>query len=129
MFTEEEALYVKSQHLARIGTVAAEGQPDVSPVGYSFDGEFFYVGGMKNPTSRKYKNIANGNRQVAMAIDDMVSLDPYEVRGIKIYGTADIVELEEGIMGGGEYLRIKPTMTWSWGVDGPMYAMNKTQWN
>jgi pyridoxamine 5'-phosphate oxidase family protein len=33
-FTEEEIAYLRTQRLARIATVAADGQPDVMPVGY-----------------------------------------------------------------------------------------------
>jgi pyridoxamine 5'-phosphate oxidase family protein len=37
-FTEEEITYLRTQRLARIATVSADGQPDVAPVGYQFDG-------------------------------------------------------------------------------------------
>ena len=37
-FTDEESAYLRSQRLARIATVAPDGQPDVVPVGYEFDG-------------------------------------------------------------------------------------------
>jgi pyridoxamine 5'-phosphate oxidase family protein len=50
--------YLKSQHILRIATAAAPAtskveienlsiQPDVVPVGFDFDGEYIYVGGMK----------------------------------------------------------------------------------
>ena len=45
-FTEEEITYLRSQRLARIATVDPEGQPDVAPVGFEFDGTYFYVGGI-----------------------------------------------------------------------------------
>ena len=61
MFTEKETAYLKSQRLARIGTVSTDLQPDVSPVGFEFDGAYFYVGGMNNQATRKYKNVASGN--------------------------------------------------------------------
>ena len=41
MFTDEEVDYLESQHLARLGTVDSDGQVDVSPVGFEFDGEAF----------------------------------------------------------------------------------------
>ena len=44
-FTEDEVAYLKSQPLARLATVDADGQPDVVPVGFEFDGTYFYVGG------------------------------------------------------------------------------------
>jgi pyridoxamine 5'-phosphate oxidase family protein len=44
-FTEDEVAYLKSQPLARLATVDADGQPDVVPVGFEFDGTYLYVGG------------------------------------------------------------------------------------
>jgi pyridoxamine 5'-phosphate oxidase family protein len=51
MFSEKEVEYLKSQRVARIATAASvsskeEGengslQPDVVPVGFDFDGEYF----------------------------------------------------------------------------------------
>jgi len=34
-FTEEEIAYLRTQRLARIATVSADGQPDAMPVGTS----------------------------------------------------------------------------------------------
>ena len=59
MFSEKEVEYFKLQRLARIATASVlseeeeeEGengfiQPDVVPVGFDFDGDYFYVGGMQ----------------------------------------------------------------------------------
>jgi pyridoxamine 5'-phosphate oxidase family protein len=117
MFTKNEIAYMKSQRLARIGTVSGNSQPDVSPVGYDFDGKHFYIGGMNNEATRKYRNVADGNPQVALAIDNLESVDPWKPRGIKIYGTAEFVE-RDGYAGSGSYLRIRPTTSWSWNVEG-----------
>ena len=119
MFTEKEIAYLKSQPLARIATVAEDGQPDVVPVGFDFDGNHIYIGGHNNETTRKYKNVLTGSSQVALAIDDLKSVNPWQPRGIKIYGHADIVEREEGYVGSGSYLRIRPTQSWSWNIEGP----------
>ncbi|MCG5217984.1 pyridoxamine 5'-phosphate oxidase family protein [Streptosporangium soli] len=45
-FSEAEIAYLRSQRLARIATVSADGQPDVVPVGFEFDGTYVYVGGV-----------------------------------------------------------------------------------
>jgi pyridoxamine 5'-phosphate oxidase family protein len=37
-FTEEEIAYLRSQPLARLATLDRDGQPDVVPVGFEFDG-------------------------------------------------------------------------------------------
>jgi PPOX class F420-dependent enzyme/OxyR family protein len=50
---------------------------------------FFYVGGMNLMKSTKYKNVLKNNK-VALVIDDLKSVDPWDPRGMKIYGTADI---------------------------------------
>lgn len=44
MLAEEETNYLRSQRLARLATVSSKGQPDVSPVGFEFDGKNFYAG-------------------------------------------------------------------------------------
>ena len=92
MFSEAEITYLKSQYLARLATVSGEGQPTVDAVGFEFDGARFYVGGLALPSTRKYKNIANGNHKVSLIIDDLETINPWKVRGIKVHGLAEIVE-------------------------------------
>jgi pyridoxamine 5'-phosphate oxidase family protein len=115
MFTENEVAYLRQQRLARIATVSETGQPDVAPVGYTFDGEYFYVGGRDIFKTYKYKNIQS-NAKVALVVDDLESVDPWRPRNIKIHGRADVVEREKGYMGAGTYIRIKPERKWSWGL-------------
>lgn len=117
MFTEKEIAYLKSQRLARIATVAPDGQPDASPVGVEFDGANFYVGGHGVTNTRKYKNIQAGHHKVALVIDDLPSVNPWQARGIRIYGIAALVE-REGMLGTGKYIRITPKVSWSWGIEG-----------
>jgi pyridoxamine 5'-phosphate oxidase family protein len=117
-FTEEEIAYLRAQRLARIATVAADGQPDVMPVGYQFDGKYFYVGGMNPVKTRKFRNLRAGNTKVALVIDDLVSVNPWTVRGMRIYGNADLVVRQEGQFGPGHYMRITPTVSWNWNLDG-----------
>jgi pyridoxamine 5'-phosphate oxidase family protein len=117
-FTEEEITYLRTQRLARIATVAADGQPDVMPVGYQFDGTSFYVGGMMPVKTRKFRNVRSGNTKVALVIDDLVSVNPWTVRGMRIYGNADLIVRQEGQFGPGQYMRITPTVSWSWNLEG-----------
>jgi pyridoxamine 5'-phosphate oxidase family protein len=72
-------------------------QPDVVPVGFDFDGDYFYVGGMNLMKSTKYKNVLKNNK-VALVIDDLKSVDPWDPRGTKIYGTTDIITRQGGYM-------------------------------
>src|SRR5690349_11012075 len=104
LFTEKEIVYIKSQRLARIATSCsfspsdiASCQPDVAPVGFDFDGTYFYVGGINLLESTKYKNILINNK-VALVIDDLKSIEPWDPRGIRIYGIADTVERQGGYM-------------------------------
>lgn len=117
MFTEQEIAYLKSQHLARLATVGSDGQPDVVPVGFEFDGAHFYVGGHDLTRTRKYRNVAGGNTRVALVVDDVASTKPWNPRGIRIYGTSGVVQ-RNGYAGPGTYLRIRPNVSWSWNIDG-----------
>ncbi len=123
MFSEKELAYLKSQRLARIATVSADGEPDVAPVGFTFDGRRFLVGGMDLKHTLKYKNaVATG--RVALVIDDLPSADPPQPRGIKVHGKARIT-LAEGYRGQAEYIEITPERYWSWGVDAPAFENGK----
>jgi hypothetical protein len=46
MFSEKEIAYLQSQRLARIATVSSNGEPDVAPVGFTFDRDRFLIGGI-----------------------------------------------------------------------------------
>ena len=135
MFSQKEIEYLKSQRLARIATAATltqeekSIQPDVVPVGFDFDGEYLYVGGMNLLKSTKYRNVLK-NDKVAIVVDDLKSIDPWEVRGIKVYGTADIITRQGGYMENTDhpnlqYIRITPKKKWSWGVEGPVFVQGK----
>lgn len=116
MFTEKEREYLTSGKLARIATVAGDGQPDVTPVGFEFDGMHFYVGGLDVTRTRKYRNVKNASNKVALVIDDLASVNPWQPRGIRVYGNAEVVQ-REGYAGSGNYLKVTPTVSWSWNVE------------
>lgn len=119
MFSEAEVNYLKSQRLARVATASPRGTPEVSPVGFEFDGRYFWIGSHSQaifPTTRRYKNITAGNTKVSLVIDDLASVEPWRPRGIKVSGTAELME-HEGIFGPGKYFRITPKVTVSWGIE------------
>jgi pyridoxamine 5'-phosphate oxidase family protein len=121
MFSEAETNYLKSQRLARIATASAKGTPEVSPVGFEFDGKHFWIGSHSQEIfsrTRRYRNIISGNRRVSIVIDDLASVDPWRPRGIKLSGTAEVME-HDGMFGPGKYIRITPRVTVSWGIDPP----------
>jgi len=134
IFTQKEIEYLKSQRLARIATAASTQQeeavqPDVVPVGFDFDGEYLYVGGMNLLKSTKFRNALKNNK-VAIVVDDLKSIDPWDPRGIRIYGTADIVTRQGGYMKNTDhpnpqYIRVNPKKKWSWGVEEPVFVQGK----
>ena len=125
MFTDTEITYLKSQPLGRLATISSSGQPDAVPVGFEFDGLVFYVGGHNPENTRKYKNVRAGNNKIALVVDDLVSVDPWTPRGIRIYGTARLVE-RQGRFGPGEYMMITPVISWSWNLEGRPFDQGKT---
>ena len=68
--------------------------------------------------TRKYKNVVAGNTKVSLIIDDLKSLRPWQPRGIRIHGIAEIVQ-RQGHLGPGSYLAITPRVSWSWGMEEP----------
>jgi len=119
LLSDLETQYLKTQRLARIATASTRGTPEVSPVAFEYDGKHFYVGSHDQSIffrTRRYKNIKAGNIQVSLVIDDLESIDPWKPRGIKVSGTAEIIE-HEGIFGKGKYFRITPRVSASWGIE------------
>lgn len=116
-FNEEEIAYMRSQRLARIATVAEDGQPDVSPVGFDFDGAHLFVGGGDPVRTRKFRNVRSGNTKVAIVIDDVPCTDPWSPRYLRVYGEAELVERETAA-GPRPYIRITPLLSWSCNLDG-----------
>jgi pyridoxamine 5'-phosphate oxidase family protein len=68
--------------------------------------------------SRKFRNV-QANPQVALVIDDLVSLDPWTVRGLKIRGTAvALSDVDPPVpFMSREVIRITPNWIVSWGLD------------
>ena len=119
-FTAAEVDYLASQPLARFSTTDGEGQPDVVPVAFELDGADIWIGGSGESflATRKVRNITAGRRSVALVVDDLVSFDPFIARGIRIYGRADDPIERTGLVGPGWYVRIAPTVSWTWNLEG-----------
>ena len=120
-FTEEEIEYVRSQPLARVATVAADGQPDVVPVGFEFDGFHFYIGGFDPNRARRTKNIEASNAKVALVIDDLASVRPWSPRYLRVYGTVELQE-RPGRQGPARIMKITPKISWSLNLSGTWSA-------
>jgi pyridoxamine 5'-phosphate oxidase family protein len=121
MLSKAEADYLKTQRLARVATVSLKGVPEVSPVGFEFDGKYFWVGSHSQDIftrTRRYKNITSGSARVSLVVDDLASVDPWTPRAVKVSGTAEVME-HKGIFGEGRYIRITPRVSASWGIEPP----------
>jgi pyridoxamine 5'-phosphate oxidase family protein len=118
--TDTERAYVQSQPLGRLATVDAIGAPQNNPVGVFLDEDTgdLVIGGGAMGASRKFRNIRT-NPQVALVIDDIVSMDPWTVRGIEMRGTAvALSDVDPPVQFmSREVIRIKPNWIVSWGLD------------
>ena len=129
MFSEQELAYLQTQRLARLATVDTSGQPTVDAVGFSLDGGQILIGTHSPVLSRKYRNVLDGHTKVALIVDDLASVQPWRPRGIKVHGTAEVVE-RSGHFGHGSYIVITPTVSWSWGIEPQegLVGPKKTVW-
>jgi pyridoxamine 5'-phosphate oxidase family protein len=120
ILTEVERNYLKSQPLARLATVDGSGAPQNTPVGAFLDEETgdVLIGGHAMGATRKFRNV-QANSGVALVVDDLVSTDPWTVRGLEIRGTAVALEDVDPPVPfqSREVIRITPTWVASWGID------------
>jgi pyridoxamine 5'-phosphate oxidase family protein len=118
-FTQAELNYLGTQRLGRLATVRPDGVPQNSPVTFFYNEKLgtIDVGGHGMGQSRKFRNVAAGSG-VAFVVDDIASVDPWEVRGIEIRGRAEALTDQEPPMPGmsGELIRIHPRRIISWGL-------------
>jgi len=118
-FTKEEIEYLRTQPLARLATVAPDGQPDVVPVAFELDGTHLWIGGGETVlATRKVRNVQHGHQTVGLMVDDLVSFDPFIARGIRIYGAAEEPIERVGMVRPGYYMRVTPTVSWSCNMEG-----------
>ncbi|MFE3938093.1 PPOX class F420-dependent oxidoreductase [Streptomyces goshikiensis] len=118
-FSEAELAYLTSQHLGRLATVDAAGQPQANPVGFfpQEDGTVL-VGGLAMGTTKKWRNL-QGNPRLALVVDDLVSTRPWRVRGIEIRGLSPL-EVGPHALGphfSPEVIRIHPDKVFAWCLD------------
>jgi pyridoxamine 5'-phosphate oxidase family protein len=119
-FTDTERAYLQSQPLGRLATVDAGGAPQNNPVGVFLDEETgdVVIGGYAMGATRKFRNV-RANAEVALVVDDLVSMDPWTARGLEIRGTAAAlsdVDPPVSFMSR-EIIRITPTWVTAWGLD------------
>src|SRR5215472_15015774 len=107
VFTDKEIEYMAGQHLGRIATVGADGQPHVVPTSfrYNADHDAIDVGGLRMSQTKKLRDVARTGRATIM---------------IDVRGTADVIpsggkafdeRFEDTIV------RIHPTRIVAFGID------------
>jgi pyridoxamine 5'-phosphate oxidase family protein len=111
VFTDAELDFLAAQRLARLATASKAGRPDVSAVGFAVDGDSIVSGGLDLTKTIRYRHLLE-NPQAAIVVDDVVSVDPWQPRGVKVRGE---VTLEDD--GGRPRIRIRPRVVWSWGIN------------
>ncbi|UFQ18849.1 MULTISPECIES: PPOX class F420-dependent oxidoreductase [Streptomyces] len=117
-FSEAERAYLRSQRLGRMATVDPKGQPQANPVGFfPQDDGTILVGGHALGNTKKWRNL-QANPKVSLVVDDIVSLEPWRVRGIDIRGEAELLTGPHALGPGfsEELIRIHPRRIHSWGL-------------
>ncbi|MEO3786178.1 PPOX class F420-dependent oxidoreductase [Actinocorallia sp. B10E7] len=124
IFTEAELEYLAGQPLGRLATLAPDGTLQNNPVGFEVNAEagFIDIGGWNMGESRKFANV-RAHPEVAFVVDDIVSFQPWTVRGMEIRGPAEAVADVPRDGGRPEYLsgeviRIRPRRIRTWGIPG-----------
>lgn len=118
-FTEAQREYLATQRLGRLATVAPDGAPQNSPVGFrcNADTGTIDIYGYNMGASRKFRNVC-GDGRVSFVVDDIAATTPWRVRGIEVRGHAealtDQTPPEEHLSG--ELIRIHPTRIIAWGI-------------
>lgn len=119
-FSDAELAYLSSQRLGRLATVGPGGAPQNNPVGFSYNPALGTIDifGLNLGATRKFRNVRS-NPAVALVVDDLASVDPWEVRGIEIRGVAEALDGQEPPMPtmSRQIIRIRPRRIISWNVD------------
>ncbi len=118
-FTPDELEYYASQNLGRLATVAPDGQPQVNPVSFRINTETgtIDIGGHNLTASKKFRNVGK-NEQVAFVVDDLISMQPWNVRGIEVRGRAEALTDAQPPHPyfGTAMIRIHPKRIITWGL-------------
>lgn len=124
--TAEERDYLATQPLGRLATRRPDGSLQNNPVGFSYDEHAgtIEITGRALGDTRKFHNVAD-NGAVALVVDDLVSRNPWTVRGVEIRGHAEALVDQEpaSSYSGREIIRIHPHRVISWGI-GPEAGMH-----
>lgn len=123
VFTPAEIDYLRSQRLCRLATATPDGRPHVVPVMYVYNGteDTVDIGGHSFAARKKWRDVGR-NPEVALVIDDVLTVDPWHPRMLEIRGSAERLN-EGGKEAIGEHVdpemfRIHPRRIQSFGING-----------
>lgn len=118
--TDSELEYLATQRLGRLATVAPDGAPQNNPVGLHYNPETHTIDiyGLNLGATRKFRNV-KAHPHVALVIDDLASVDPWQVRGVEIRGIAEALtgQTPPAAHMSGEIIRIHPRRVISWNIE------------
>ena len=111
-FTSAEQEFLDGQRLGRLATVGPEGDPHVTPVGFTRNPELgtIDIGGFDLERTKKFRDVDRSGR-AAFVVDDNPSVDPWRVRGIEIRGRAEALRDGRGL------IRVHPERIVAWGIE------------
>jgi pyridoxamine 5'-phosphate oxidase family protein len=120
VFTQAELEYLASQRLGRLATAGPGGRLQNNPVGFrvNADAGTIEIGGWNMGASQKFRNVG-ANGRAAFVVDDLVSEQPWVVRGLEIRGRAEALtdaEPPQPFMSR-EVIRIHPERVYGWGIE------------
>jgi pyridoxamine 5'-phosphate oxidase family protein len=123
-FSQAELDFLSTQVLGRLATVQPDGTLQASPVGFAYNSvlDTIDITGYNMARSRKFRNVADNGR-VAFVVDDVPSIDPWQVRCLEIRGRGEAIEgPPEGAppspgVQAGAVIRVYPRRIISFGID------------
>ncbi|MBA3279235.1 MAG: PPOX class F420-dependent oxidoreductase [Geodermatophilaceae bacterium] len=113
VFTAAELDYLGTQRLGRLVTLGRDGAPQVRPVGFRVSAGVIHIGGYDLAATQKFRNIDRDPR-AAFLVDDLASVEPWQVRGVEVRGTGQAIPATDGVEA---VIRIHPWRIITWGLD------------
>lgn len=119
-FTDGEIAYLQTQLLARLATAQRDGTLQASPVSFYHNPtlDTIDIGGHNMAVSQKFRNVAHNGR-AALVVDDIISVQPWQVRCLEIRGRAEALAepTDSAARTPGPIIRVHPQRIISWGID------------
>ena len=116
-FSQAELDYLRSQPLGRLATSRATASPTPYRSASSTTGPTCTSAASTRSGPGSTATSRTGTPRSRFVIDDLASVQPWIPRYLRVYGEADLVE-REGRFGPAHYLRITPTVSWSFNLEG-----------